>query len=315
MNSVDELRGAYSIYHHNDYVILLGSNLLIFDTNGKLIRARKDIKNVKKVQFLSKARILVDCGLQEAYIMLSLIDGTELWRVKQPRLDLTGHRFAVTPDESYAYDIYDLYERYYLVKIDLENYTIVKHKLDPALRTIRDIMCNENGELCLLVTHYDDSGEQAKSINAVQIVSEGGNAADKLIKYCWEFAFPRIAGFFFDSTKEILTQDLHIYETHSGKCLNLLENEKDLTISYRSPSYFNLNATKRYATFMYMHKNIVVDITQRKIVAQYAAEYKKGCKVGEEFWVCSDDRVLRKPFPAIEDIPPSKPHFWSPWHM
>ena len=51
---------------------------------------------------------------------------------------------------------------------------------------------------------------------------------------------------------------------------------------------------------------MIVDTKTRNIAAQYAAYYMRGCLIGNEYWVCVEDRVIRKPFPAMEEAPPLK---------
>ena len=39
------------------------------------------------------------------------------------------------------------------------------------------------------------------------------------------------------------------------------------------------------------------------MVAPYEAQYRFGCIVGDEYWISTENGVVRKPFPIIADIP------------
>ena len=48
---------------------------------------------------------------------------------------------------------------------------------------------------------------------------------------------------------------------------------------------------------------------------QYAANYMRGCLIGNEYWICVNDRVCRKPFPAFEEIPPVNHTINMDWYF
>ena len=47
-----------------------------------------------------------------------------------------------------------------------------------------------------------------------------------------------------------------------------------------------------------------MDIQNRNIAAQYAADYTQDCLIDSEYWIGVNDRICRKPFPTFEEILP-----------
>jgi hypothetical protein len=65
---------------------------------------------------------------------------------------------------------------------------------------------------------------------------------------------------------------------------------------------------------MYQTVNVIIDIPARKVAAQYAGDLTRGCLIGNEYWICADGRICRKPFPTMEDAPPVKTALNSDWY-
>ena len=60
--------------------------------------------------------------------------------------------------------------------------------------------------------------------------------------------------------------------------------------------------------------NVIIDIPARKAVARYASNYMRGCIVGNKFWICQEGKILWKPFPAFEEVPPVKRSINMDWY-
>ena len=99
-----------------------------------------------------------------------------------------------------------------------------------------------------------------------------------------------------------------------GKREVFLENETNWEYPEKHPCDCWMDISKRYLCVKYQMGNVIIDISSRKVVAQYAANYKRGCLIGNEYWICVNDRICRKPFPAFEDIPPVKSVINSDWY-
>ena len=91
----------------------------------------------------------------------------------------------------------------------------------------------------------------------------------------------------------------------------LLENDPDWVEP--SPGWTDVwfDESRKYLCLWYDNVNVVVDWEARKMVARYVGKYTKGCLIDNEYWIFSEDKLRRMPFPLIEDIPPKKLTTWS----
>ena len=92
----------------------------------------------------------------------------------------------------------------------------------------------------------------------------------------------------------------------TGTLTPLLEPEANNRLPQQTICDCWSDATGRYLCLKYQTGNVILDTQNRSIAAQYAADYKQGCLIGNEYWICVNDRICRKPFPAFEEIPPLK---------
>jgi len=181
----------------------------------------------------------------------------------------------------------------------------------------RGIFCDSDGVPCLLKTLSETIGGKNVNQSGVRIhdfdgIAPGGTTTWKAK---WSFDGNRSSLCFLDGTDTVVTTDLHIYRPSTGSSIDLLENEFSWQRPERFPSDCWLDITNRYLCLKYQTANVIIDIHARKVVAQYAAEYKRGCLVGNEYWICVNDRVCRKPFPAYEEIPPVKHTINMDWYF
>ena len=119
----------------------------------------------------------------------------------------------------------------------------------------------------------------------------------------WSFD-NRTAISFLGSTNRILTNDLCIYDLATGTLTPILKPEVYSQLPHQTICDCWLDSTERYLCLKYQKGNVIVDMQTRSIVAQYAAECTQGCLIGNEYWICINDQVCRKPFPVFEEIHP-----------
>ena len=314
MEQISNTGAIYSIVQHDRYVALLGKQLWICRNDGTVISRKSDVKNPHKVAFLSDNRLLVDCGSLGSYILLSLEDGTEIRRIVQPKIDTSLSNFAISPDERFIYDCFTRKGKEYIVCIDTFSWESEICALQPGLRAVSDLCCDCNGELCLLEHHYEEVASRHISCNGIRFVYRDTFAPGSSYywKQKWNMLFPRIASFFIGDTETILTNDLQIYKPATNELYNLLANETQWERPDRGPSNIQLSGDKKYLVLLYPTMNVVVDISGRKTIARYAADFSQGCLIGDSFWIYNGSGVAVKEFPIVENTFPEKYKFWKP---
>ena len=306
------IKGSYAILSYDDYIVFSGPELLIFKRDGNFIAACRDLGYVRKCIRVSANTILVDYSSKNFYSLISLIDGSEVWRITQPKLDYTCSRFAISSDKRYVYDRFDLRGKHYYVRIDLATKELLKYQIQHQMRCVSDMVCIQTGHPVFLESHYEENeniSTEGISINGVICHSE--KEWNQLFR--WQFIYPQIARFFIRDADTILTQDLCIYKPSNGEMYSLIEDNESWGNPGNSPPDYYLH-DEQYLVLIYDTVNVIVDLIKRKMCARYVADHRIGSIVGNEYWVCTDEGIVKKPFPAIENIPIKKYNFWSPWN-
>ena len=312
---LEKLKGSFYIYSNGEYVVLPGTKLYIFKTDGSLVACRNDLRYAGRITFLSENRMLL-CSSKAVFHMINLCDGSDIWTAPYTKNELNVANLAVSHDESFVYT-YDQWKgTHFISRLDLQTHEVDTYDMHMDSGATRGIICNETGTPCLLKTLSETIDGKRFCQNGVRIHDfydvSPGNTTSWETK--WSFDGHRSSLCFLDGTDTVVTTDLHIYRPSTGSSIDLLENEFSWQRPERFPSDCWLDITNRYLCLKYQTANVIIDIHARKVVAQYAAEYKRGCLVGNEYWICVGDRILRKPFPAFEDAPPVKAVINSDWY-
>ena len=313
-SDIEKIKGSFYIYSNGKYVVLPGTKLYIFKTDGSLVACRNDLRYAGRITFLSGNRMLL-CSSKAVFHMINLCDGSDLWTAPYTKNELNVAGLAVSQDESFAYT-YDQWKgTHFISRLDLQTREVDTYDMYMDSGATGGIICNKAGVPCLLKTLNVSIGGKRFNQNGVRIHDfydvSPGNTTSWETK--WSFEGNRSSLCFLDGTDTVVTTDLHIYRPSTGTSLDLLENESSWQRPERSPSDCWFDITNRYLCLMYQTANVIIDIHARKVVAQYAADYKQGCLIGNEYWVCVADRILRKPFPAFEETSAVKVVGGSEW--
>ena len=310
---IKKLKGKYYISVIGDYIVFRGDDLVIFKMDGSFVARRSDLRNVTKIVSLGNDRLLLDDSWARTYAVISTKDGTDVWKIKYPKRDTSKFKFLISPDTTMAFDLYS--DRYgdHLAMIDLEERKLEALDLKVGLSCVADLDFDENGELCLLETQGEMIEDEHMSSNGIRYIRpddiDPGGAY--YWKNKWQSTFVSHARFFFGDTETILTDDLQLYHHRTGQSIPLLDDDR-FDKNARLSSWIKTTCG-RYIILRYQRMHVVVDIQTRKMVARYQASYRNGCLIGDEYWICTEEGIVRKPFPLIEDIPPEKYVFWKPY--
>lgn len=308
ITKLEKLKGSFSIKFNGEYVVIDGTKLHIFLPDGELITCRKDLRYAGRSTFLSGNRMLL-CSNKQMFHMIDLTSGNDIWTAPYVKTNFNLAELAISPDESYAYTYDENYDRRFISRLDLNTHQVETHTFSYDLGATHHIICDEKGVPHLLKTLNETIGGIAYSQSGVRIhdffdIAPGNTSCWKTK---WQFQGDRHAFCFWDSTDRILLEDLCIYEHATGATVDLLENETAWKRSDREPSDCWLDRSKQYLCLMYQTVNVVIDIHARRVAAQYACDPAcQGCLIGNEYWVCFEGKLCRKPFPAFEEAPPIK---------
>ena len=248
--------------------------------------------------------------------MIDLCSGIDLWIAAYTKIQQNVAELAVSQDEAFAYTYDEWKGSHFISRLNLQTHEVDTYDMYMDAGATNGILCDQAGVPCMLKTLAETIGGELFQQNGVRIHDfchlSPGNTTTWKAK--WSFAGTKSAFRFLDSTDRIVTTDLHIYETSTGAAVDLLENETNWVRPEKHPCDCWLDTSKRYLCVKYQTVNVIIDIFARCVVAQYAAEYTQGCLVGNEYWICVNDQICRKPFPALEDAPAVKNTTNSDWY-
>lgn len=302
---LEKIKGSFQIYSNNEYVVLSGTKLYILKKDGSLVACRKDLRYARRITFLSGNRMLLCCG-KLIFHMIDLRDGHDLWTIPHSKDEFNLAPLTVTPDGTLAYT-YDTWKgALRITRLDLQTQEIDSYSIPYDIGATNDILCNKYGIPCLLKTLYETIGGKTYCQNGVRIqdydILYRGSSTYWESK--WQFEGKQRAFRFLGSTDRIITNDLKIYEPSSGTIFDLLEKEVTWKRPEFGPSDCWLDSGSHYLCLKYQTVNMVIDIQERKVAAQYAGDCTKGCLIDGKYWICNNGRILQKPFPAFEAAPP-----------
>lgn len=315
MADADKIKGSFNCDTNGEYVVLSGTRLHIFRPDGALVATRKDISHPGRITFLSGNRLLL-CSSKAVFHMIDLRNGNDIWTAPYTNTSFNLSDLAVSPDEAYAYTYDEWRSRKFITRLDLQTHDVYSHDMDMDIGATRGIICDEKGVPCLLKTLVEVVGGEDVVQNGVRLhdyhsISPGGTT---FWKTKWTSRLGEGAVSFYDSANAVITANLHIYEPATGVSINLLENESQWHPGQALRDCY-LDSSRRYLFVNYQTVHVIIDIVARGVAAQYAANYQRGCLIGNEYWICVNDRILRKSFPAFEEAPPGKTSMNMDWYF
>lgn len=308
-----DLKGAVSVYRHEDYLALQGKDFWVCKFDGTTVLRYQNMPNIHKLAFLPQDMLLICGGTNTAYRLFCLKTGEEIWRIPTIKKSwVSGRHFALSRDGKYAYDYFDYKDGYHIVRINLQSGDMCSRKIGPGYRALTDIICSHTSDaLYLLRTQIDEVDGRNIGFNEIQRL-DFSSPSDYESICKWESAgtHSAIAAFFLGDCERILSRDLRVYESKTKKVYSLVENELDWTQPGLGPNDCWVDTSNRYICLNYDNVNVVLDPNKRKMVARYAAPFARGCLIGDTYWIASGDKVEKKAFPVIEDIPARKLSTW-----
>lgn len=303
-SDLEKIKGDFYVYSNGEYVVLPSTKLFIFRPDGSLAACRNDLRYAGRITFLSGNRMLL-CSSKAVFHMIDLCSGNDIWTTPYVKSSLNINELAISLDESFAYT-YDEYKGINFisrVSLTTQEHEVNVQDMYMDIGVTRGIICDTDGIPCLLKTLSETIGGKYVNQNGVRIHDFDGIAPGNTNTWKTKWSFNnRTAISYLGSTDRILTNDLCIYDPISNTLTPLLGPESYTQLPHQTICDCWLDSTGRYLCLKYQKGNVIVDLQTRSIVAQYAAEYTHGCLIGNEYWICVNNRICRKPFPAFEEI-------------
>ena len=314
MKDIDRIQCNAYLYTNGSYVVIPGTHLHILKSDGTLVVSRKDLRNAGKITFLPGNKLLL-CSSKAIVHMINLFDGQDIWTAPYTKSNFNLDSFALSPDQTFAYSYGKNRQGPFISRINLHTQEVDSYSFDCDIGATNDILCDAEGIPCLLKTLNETIGGKQVLQSGIRIHDFDGIApySTSVWKAKWS-SESRSSLRFFDSIDHILTSDLKVYHIYTGELIDLLENENSWVPPSKGTLGYWLDPSKQYLFIRYQNASVVIDTQAKKVVAQYASSWR-GALVGNEYWVCTEGKILRKPFPSFEEALPIKETIGMDWYF
>ena len=309
-----------SIFTDGTSILAAGKKLWLFRVDGSFVATFKMIRDPHKVAFLPQNTALIDGGGDGSYHYISLNDGSVLWSsLKKGRRNRTSWRFAVSPDGSVVYDIcYDDHGVMHVDRICPKEKQHNRYRIeDPdMLRVTHDIYCDEEGNLCAFQSHIvidpDDLYPQTSPSmrqNGILAISFEADEPKCTWKKRWKNEAKSTRTACGCDGKCILREDFSVLDLDTMKEYRLFQEDVLKTLP-RDGFDWSYEEERQLLTVHYIaaKTNIVIDCKKREVVGKYSRSNGflgfEGCLVGNEFWIGTDEGIIKYPFPNTEEVLP-----------
>lgn len=317
------IKNCDAVFSNGQDVIIGGKSLWLFRSNGEFVKKVLPIRWPCKVAFLPNRTALVESLADNAYYYLDLKTGEILWITKKrKRRNREPNHFAVSPDGSTVYNLFYSYQgEIYSLYVERIIPEALKHEifvvdeplnLTGPLSTIGDFFCDSEGVLYTLqyknITRYSDYDY----METPRVIFHYGILElpflDDQLYPCWkkhwqaertgkESPIRACDGHY------ILYENLTVRDMESQRVFSLIDESDREFLPPCSFRYFY--DPERFLLTIWRlddRQKAIINCKERKLVGRYFSSSKIGTGfggwvVGNEFWMGTEEGVVRYPFP------------------
>ena len=308
---LNTVKDCGSIRACGDYVVAFGKSLWVFRKDGSFVSKSKTIRWPGKIYFLPPDKIFVEGGADYQYHYVNLATGEDIWTttIDRKRM-LPSKRFAASPDNCYLYDMYVNYAKgkWYVLKFSLADLSVSKIEVSDCLRTTTGIYTDDEGILYALQTHHLTGDGNISQNGILQIDWRTDKPA---LSWTRKWQSERASDWIQTDGHFILCEDYSVIDITTMERFSLLEHEMEWKPGERCIECTYLPEREMLISSLLVHDgNVIIDCRARKCIAQYAppknilADYGHvGCLIDDEYWIGTENGIVRKPFPVFEEMP------------
>ena len=299
------------IFAHDDSVIISGKNPWLFRKDGSFVAKYKTIRHAFSAVFLPGNIVFLDGWMDQAYHYISLDTGELLWsHVQKGARDFTPRIFTATADGNIVYYVYSIKNNLHVDKLVLSDKTCATYSIPLSMRATYHCYCDERGYLCMLQSFLlPKEGQNSQSNRFFGVIQWHPSDQNPTWKYQWIMPTGTPECMVCSCNDEYaLLGNLKIRNFESGEVFELLEDQTDVPPVSGGYSVEAYDEVRKLLTihFTASGSNVVIDCQARKIVAHYIPfdrDHPSGCLIGDEFWIGSDDGIVKRPFPHMDPFP------------
>lgn len=299
------------IFAHDNSVMLSGKNPWLFRKDGSFVAKYKPIRNAYNMLFLPGNIAFLDGWMDQSYHFISLDTGELLWSYAQKgKRDFTPRIFSATADGKIVYYVYSIKNTLHVDQLVLSEKACTTYSIPLGMRATHHCYCDERGYLCMLQSFLPPEDESSKSYGFFGILQWHPSDPNPTWKYQWVEPTGSLDCTVRTCNDEYaLLGNLKVRCLKSGEVFDLLGNQTDMPSISGGYSVAAYDQERKLLTvrFTSSSSNVIIDCKERKIAAHYMPfsyhEHVGGCLIGDEFWIGSDDGIVKRPFPHMDAFP------------
>lgn len=308
--TLSTVKDAEVILTNGNSVLVFGKTLWLFRIDGSFVVHQKAMRYPRKAAFLPNNTAIIEGN--STYFYVDLNDGSILWSTPRKKgISPPVAQFAVSPDGTVVFDMQRMKDR--VIRIDRicpGKQTVDSYFLKDGLSVTKDLYCKDKDTLYLLQyrTLIDPEAPLSSTVapmrqNGILELKYRSETPEREWRYMWQDQSSATHTPQKTDGRYVLHGDFSVLDLDTMECFSILP-EHNLG-KYKFDDMYNpiFQSDRQLLSFGYIFQglNLVLDCKQRKIVAQYVGP-NIGCLVGDEFWIGTENGIVRRPFPWIDAI-------------
>lgn len=300
------------IWECGDYIVAAGKLVWVFRKDGSFVAKSSTIRYPLKIYFLPPDKAFIQGGANYQYHYIDLQTAEDIWTVPcGGRFNSFGKKFIASPDNKYLFDIYcnNKNFKHYVLRFSIENLTVAKEEVPESLRVTVGGYMDKEGVLYALQTHLLNDGKTSQ--NGILRIDWRDEKPIFSWKSLWQSEKNRFKNWRYTDGQYILCEDYTVVDMTTMHEFNLLENDSDWVTAYGPLDCVYIADRGLLIGYHDLEEgNVVIDCKARKRVAQYVSAKNDdekagfaGCLVGDEYWIGTEEGIVKKIFPIFEEMP------------
>ncbi|MBR2421624.1 MAG: hypothetical protein IKB09_04650 [Oscillospiraceae bacterium] len=304
------VKDAWEIVSCGNRVLVFSKTLWIFQTDGSFVTHQKAVRYPRKAAFLQDNTAILEAN--STYFHIDLTDGSVLWsNPRKKGICPSINQFAVSPDGTVVFDFQ--YMKDSVVRIDRicpGKQTVDSYSLKDGLSITNDLYCKDQDTLYILQysTLIDPEAPLFSTVvpmrqNGILELKYSAENPEREWKHMWQDQSSATHTPRKTDGRYVLYNDFSVLDLKTMEYFSILPEHNLGKYKFGEMTNLVFHEDRNLLSFGYICQdiNVILDCRKREVVAQYVSR-KKGCLVGTEFWIGTENGIVRRPFPWIDDI-------------
>lgn len=209
-----------------------------------------------------------------------------------------------------VYYVYSIKSILHVDQLVLSEKSCTTYSIPLTRRATYHCYCDKRGYLCMLQSFLlPKEDEDSKSYCFFGILQWHPSDQNPTWKYQWIEPTGSLDCTVHTCNDEYaLLGNLKVRCLRSGEVFDLLENQTDMPPISGGYAVTAYDEERKLLTVRFTSScsNVIIDCKARKIVSHFVPasdDHVGGCLVDDEFWMGSDDGIVKRPFPHMDAFP------------